>query len=86
MSKPYHKWLLDAIENASFLGLHKLAPMAKEVTIPKGHHDEVIDAWKKKTTGLGLKDDLGVSEAILGQKAEAEAEQESMSRGARYKF
>ncbi|MFA5888983.1 MAG: hypothetical protein WCW47_01685 [Candidatus Paceibacterota bacterium] len=79
---PYHEWLLNAIRNASWVGLHELAPMVKKITIPKGHHDETIDAWRERMERLGLmKDDLGVPAALREQKAEAETEDQKESAG-----
>lgn len=71
---PYHEWLLGAIKSASFVVIHELAPMIKEVTIPAGHHDPVIDAWNAKIIRLKLDNDLGVPTALREQKKEAEAE------------
>jgi len=87
-SVPYHKWLLGAIRQASFVGIHELAPMAKEVRIPVGFHDGIIEAWRRKVSRLGMKDDLSVPAALLKQKdeVEAEAQKESAAKVAKGMF
>lgn len=70
---PYHEWLLKAIEEASYNGIRELVNMVKVVTIPIGHHDEIIDAWCKKLRRLGVVEDFDVPACVLRQKEEIEA-------------
>ena len=68
---PLHEWIVKAINNSSFVGIHELVPILTEVAIPK-NHDEILEAWNSKRKRLHLENDFGVTSSLLEQKKEAE--------------
>lgn len=71
--RPFHQTIIDTIARVPVYNLPILAELIRETRIPHGH-DQIIEAWQKKTAGLMLDEGgfgFDVVADILAQKQES---------------
>ncbi len=69
--RPFHETIIDSIGESSYHEISLLAKLIKTTKIPKGH-DEIIEAWRARSTDPSDDDPFGVIADLLEQKSETE--------------
>ena len=69
--RPFHETIIDSIGESTYHELSLLAKLIKTTKIPKGH-DEIIEAWRARSTDPSDDDPFDVIADLLEQKREAE--------------